>query len=93
MVSFDKINFLPLQQDLVTDISNDIGMRNIFDVKTELRSRRLLINSFAYFVYAMRRTSQKKYPDVSVTVLKNERYLIIFLILILIFYSFIIKTN
>ncbi|XP_041371344.1 glycerol-3-phosphate acyltransferase 1, mitochondrial-like [Gigantopelta aegis] len=65
---------LPIsQRELVTDNTSDAGMRNIFDVTTELRSRRLLIKSFACFVFAMRRSKQKKYPDVSLAVLRNER--------------------
>ncbi|XP_060072558.1 glycerol-3-phosphate acyltransferase 1, mitochondrial-like [Ylistrum balloti] len=59
--------------DLISSTTASQGIRDILNVKTELRSGGFLETSFDQLVYSLRRKTIHKYPDVSLSVLTCNR--------------------
>ncbi|XP_033756097.1 glycerol-3-phosphate acyltransferase 1, mitochondrial-like isoform X2 [Pecten maximus] len=59
--------------DLISSTTSSQGIRDILNVKTELRSGGFLETSFDQLVYSLRRKTIHKYPDVSLAVLTCNR--------------------
>lgn len=59
--------------DLISSTTSGLGIRDILNVKTELRSGGLLEMTFDQLVYSLRRKTIHKYPDVSLAVLTCNR--------------------
>lgn len=61
------------QKDLITANTTTEGMRNILDVRHELRGSGVLSRQFATLVYSWRTRTQHKYPEMSMAVLTSQR--------------------
>ncbi|XP_071089554.1 glycerol-3-phosphate acyltransferase 1, mitochondrial-like isoform X1 [Haliotis cracherodii] len=61
------------RRDLISERICEEGIRNIFDVRTELGSCGYFARSMPSIAYALRRVGQGKFPDVSLAVLNNKR--------------------
>ncbi|OWF50789.1 glycerol-3-phosphate acyltransferase 1, mitochondrial-like [Mizuhopecten yessoensis] len=59
--------------DLISSTTASLGIRDILNVKTELRSGGWLESSFDQLVYSLRRKTIHKYPEVSLAVLTCNR--------------------
>ncbi|XP_046560491.1 glycerol-3-phosphate acyltransferase 1, mitochondrial-like [Haliotis rubra] len=61
------------KKDLISERICEEGIRDIFDVRTELGSCGYFARTMPYLAYALRRVSQGTFPDVSIAVLNNKR--------------------
>lgn len=61
------------QKDLITSATTTDSMRNILDVRHELRGSGVLSRQFATLVYSWRTRTHHKYPELSMAVLTSQR--------------------
>ncbi|XP_045189642.2 glycerol-3-phosphate acyltransferase 1, mitochondrial-like [Mercenaria mercenaria] len=61
------------QKDLITPATSTEGMRNILDVRHELRGSGVLSRQFSRLVYSWRTRTHHKYPELSMAVLTSQR--------------------
>ncbi|KAK7110318.1 glycerol-3-phosphate acyltransferase 1, mitochondrial-like [Littorina saxatilis] len=61
------------RDDIVEPGAAELGVRNILDVKPELRSKSVLATTFSELAYTMRRPLFGPFPDLSMAVLTNRR--------------------